>query len=402
MVTLLLISIHTHIYIFTNHKYVLHRGTQLLEDKHEMSMVCLRETDRESQSQLNNYESMYHLQEIEEQKMDQQRRVEISRQRLEAEQQQLQRQQYKADQILETQRQEIEQRELERLEAERIEAKRIEAERLEAERLQAERLEAERLEAERLQAERLEAERLEAERLQAERLQAERLQAERLQAERLQAERLQAERLQAERLQAERLEAERLEAERLQAERLQAERLQAERLQAERLQAERFEAQRMEAELNTQRKLQSSNFMHQHHTSPLANTEEHLLGQSLTVNTKEAISVVQGLWQSPDSTVRFRSPPAPPRMMDARNKLPFDIHMDSSMTQHAMSSNKHHQGYNVQMYNDQENHHSYHASHHSYTGQEQHTYGNHNLQNSYHYQMQVQKIFVSFVSFEYV
>lgn len=335
-------------------------------------MVCLHETDRESQSQLNDYENMYRLQEMQEEqkKLDQQRRaVEMSgRQRLEVEQQQLQRQSYKTDnQILETQRQEIEQRELERLKAER----------LEAERLEAKRAEAERLEAERLEAERLEAERLETERLQAERLQAERLQAERLQAERLQAERLQAERLQAERLEAERLEAERLE---------------AERLQAERLRAERFEAQRIEAELNTQRKLQSSNFMHQHHTSPLANTEEHLLGQSLTVNTKEAISVVQGLWQSPDATVnalRFRSPPALSRMIDARNKLPFDIHMDSSMTQHVMSSSKHHQGYNVQMYNDQENHHGYHASHHDYTGQEQHTYGNHSLQNSYHYQMQV-------------
>jgi len=299
-------------------------------------MVCLRETEQESQSQLNNYENVYHLQEIEEQKIDQQRRaVEINRQRFEAEQQQLQRQQYKADnQILETQRQEIEQRELERLEAERIKAERLEAERLQAERLEAERLEAERLEAERLQAERL------------------------------------------------------------QAERLQAERLEAERLQAERLQAERFEA-----ELNTQRKLQSSNFMHQHtHTSPLANTDEHLLGQSLTVNTKEAISVVQSLWQSPDTTAhssRFRSPPTPPRMVDTRNKLPFDIHMDSSMTQHAMSSNKHHQGYNVQMYNDQENHHSFHTPHHGYAGQEQHTYGSHSLQNSYHYQMQVWKTFVS-------
>ncbi|XP_011640900.1 uncharacterized protein LOC105429548, partial [Pogonomyrmex barbatus] len=234
--------------------------------------------DGESQSQLNNYESMYHLQEIEEQKLNQQREAEISRQRLQVEQQELQRQQYEVEnQVLETQRQEAEQRELERLESERIEA-------------------------------------------------------------------------------------------------------------------ERLEAQRMEAELNTQRKLQSSNFMHQHHTSSLVvNPEEHLLGQSLTVNTKEAISVVQGLWQSPDTTVnasRFRSLPVTSRIVDSRNKLSFDIHMDSSMTQHAISSNKHHQGYNMQVYNDQENHQSY-TQHHSYSGQDQHvTYGNPNLQNSYHYQIQ--------------
>ncbi|XP_077258872.1 uncharacterized protein LOC143895515 [Temnothorax americanus] len=296
----------------------LERRAQFLEKQHEMPMVCLRETGGESQSQLNNYENMYHLQEIEEQK--QRREAEISRQRL-AEQQELQRQQYAAEvenQVLETQRQEAEQRELERLETERIEAERLEAQRMEAERLEAQRMEAERLEAQRMEAERLEAQRMEAERL---------------------------------------------------------------------------EAQRMEAELNTQRKLQSTNFMHQHHTSSLpVDTEEHLLGQSLTVNTKEAISVVQGLWQSPDVAVnasRFRSPPVAPRMVDSRNKLSFDIHMDSSMTQHAMVSNKHHQGYNVQVYNDQENHQSYHTPHQSYSGQDQHIgYGNHSLQNSYHYQMQ--------------
>lgn len=237
-------------------------------------MVCLRETDDESQPQLSNYENMYHLQEIEEQKLNQQRReAEINRQRLQAEQQELQRQQYEIEnQVLETQRQEAERRELERLEAEKL------------------------------------------------------------------------------------------------------------------------EAQRIEAELNTQRKLQSSNqFIHQHHTLSLAaDAEEHLLGQSLTVNTKEAISVVQGLWQSPDTTMRFRNHPVAPRIVDSRNKLPFDIHMDSSMTQHAMSSNKpHHQGYNMQVYNDQENHQSYHAQHHSYSDQEQHVgYANHSLQNSY-YQIQV-------------
>lgn len=242
-------------------------------------MDCLRGADGESQSQLNNYENMYHLHEMEEQKLDQQRReAEISRQRLEAEQQELQRQQYEVEkQVLATQRQDAKQRELERLEAERLEVQ-----------------------------------------------------------------------------------------------------------------------QRMEAELSSQRKLQTSNFMLQDHVSTLAaETEEHLLGQSLTVNTKEAISVVQSLWQSPAAaanTSRFRTPVAP-RMVDSQNKLSFDIHMDSSMTQHAMASNKHHQGYNVSVYNDQENHQSYHA-HHSYSEEQQAAYVNHGLQNSYHYQMQVQKIFI--------
>ncbi|XP_011057313.1 PREDICTED: uncharacterized protein LOC105147766 isoform X2 [Acromyrmex echinatior] len=248
----------------------LERRAQFLGNKHEMSMICLRETGGESQSQLNNYENMYHVQEVEEQKLNQQRReAEINQQRLQAEQE-LQRQQYESqvkNQVLETQRQEVEQR----------------------------------------------------------------------------------------------------------------------------LETERIEVERLEAQRNS-RPLQSTNFMHQHHTSSLTvDTEEHLLGQSLTVNTKEAISVVQGLWQSPDAAAnasRFRSPPVASRMVDSRNKLPFDIHMDSSMTQHAMSSNKHHQEYNVQVYNDQENHQSYHTQHHSYSQDQHVVYGNHNLQNNYHYQMQ--------------
>jgi len=252
-------------------------------------MDCLRGADRESQSQLNDYENMYRLQEIEKQKLDQQRR-EIEINRLQAEQE-LQRQYEVEKQVLETRRQEAEQRELERLEAERIEAERLEVQ------------------------------------------------------------------------------------------------------------------QRMETELNSQRKLQSSNFMHQEpHISSLTETEEHLLGQSLTVNTKEAISLVQGLWQSPDTSInssRFRSPVAP-RIVDPRNKLPFDIHMDGSMTQHAMASNKHHQAYSVQVYNDQENHQSYHA-HHSYSDQDQQTpYVNHGLQNSYHYQLQVRKSVSLFSYYIYI
>ncbi|CAL7946506.1 unnamed protein product [Xylocopa violacea] len=191
-------------------------------------------------------------------------------------------------------------------------------------------------------------------------------------------------------LQTQRREAEQRELERLEAERIEAERIEAERIEAERIEAERLEAQRMEAELNSQRKLQSS-FMHQHHTSSLnTDPEEHLLGQSLTLNTKEAISVVQDMWRSPDAvsiTPNFRNPMTP-RIPDSKAKLTFDIHMDGSMTQHAMSSSKHHSGYNVQSYNDQENHQNY-PTHQSYSNQEHQTpYGNPALHNTYQYQMQ--------------
>lgn len=182
-----------------------------------------------------------------------------------------------------------------------------------------------------------------------------------------------------------------LETQRRKAEQRELERLEAERIEAERIEAERLEAQRMEAELNSQRKLQSS-FMHQHHTSSLnTEPEEHLLGQSLTVNTKEAMSVVQDMWRSPDTvptTPNFRTPMTP-RISDAKTKLSFDIHMDSSMTQHAMSNSKHHSGYNIQPYNDQENHQNY-SAHQSYSNQEhQNSYSNPGLHNTYQYQMQV-------------
>ncbi|XP_012151742.1 uncharacterized protein LOC100880623 isoform X2 [Megachile rotundata] len=182
-----------------------------------------------------------------------------------------------------------------------------------------------------------------------------------------------------------------LESQRREAEQRELERLEAERIEAERIEAERLEAQRMEAELNSQRKLQVSNFMHQHHTSSLTtDPEEHLLGQSITANTKEAISVIQDMWRSPDAvhnTPNFRTPMTP-RIPDSKTKLSFDIHMDSSMTQHAMSSSKHHSGYSIQPYNDQENHQNY-SVHQSYSNQEHQTsYGNPGLHNAYQYQIQ--------------
>ncbi|XP_076177395.1 uncharacterized protein LOC143151837 isoform X2 [Ptiloglossa arizonensis] len=189
------------------------------------------------------------------------------------------------------------------------------------------------------------------------------------------------------------LENQRREAEQRELERLEAERIETQRIEAERLEAQRLEVQqRMEAELNSQRKLQASSFMHQHHTSSLtADPEEHLLGQSLTVNTKEAMSVVQDMWRSPDTvhtTPNFRSSMAP-RIPDSKIlKMCFDIHMDSSMTQHAMSSSKHHSGYNVQPYNDQENHQNY-STHQNYSNQEHpSSYGSSGLHNTYQYDIQ--------------
>ncbi|XP_043663490.1 uncharacterized protein LOC122626937 isoform X2 [Vespula pensylvanica] len=342
-------------------RYLLKRQNQDMQKKYsdlDIDDKCSRNPDLQNQQKIMERDSQnhsitlqelqQHRQEFAQQKMVQrqhnlelQRReiehLEIERHRIQIEQQQeLQRQQYEVDKLtLENQRHDAKQQELKRLEAERLEAERIEAERIEAERIEAERIEAQRIEAERIEAQRIEAERIEAERI-------------------------------------------------------EAQRIEAERIEAERIEAERIEAQRMEAELNTQRKLQTS-YLHSHHTSSLStDNEEHLLGQSLTVNTKEAISAVQDLWHSPSvtpATPRFRNPIAP-RMTDSRTKLSFDIHMDSSMTQHAMSS-KHHQGYNIQPYEDQENHQSFHSSHQSYVPPAQHTpYGNHGLQNTYHYQIQ--------------
>ena len=172
---------------------------------------------------------------------------------------------------------------------------------------------------------------------------------------------------------------------------LDRQRLQVEQqeLQRQQYEAENQVLETQRRELNSQRKLQSS-FIH--HTSSLnTNPEEHLLGQSLTVNTKEAMSVVQDMWRSPDTvstTPNFRTPMTP-RIPDAKSKLSFDIHMDSSMTQQAMSSSKHHSGYNVQPYNDQENHQNY-STHQTYSNQEHQTsYNNSGLHNTYQYQIEV-------------
>ncbi|XP_066588333.1 probable inactive serine/threonine-protein kinase bub1 [Prorops nasuta] len=172
-------------------------------------------------------------------------------------------------------------------------------------------------------------------------------------------------------------------------ERLKAERLEAERIEAERIEAERIEAQRMEAEFSAQQKIQShsSDYIHQHHTHPSTETDERL-SQSLTMNTKEAMSIVQGLWNSSDTAVvttpQYRNTPLP-LMVDNREKLSFNIHMDSTMTQNVISGNKHHSEYSMQPYNDQENHQTYSAN---YSNNEHQTsYGAHSLPNPF-YQMQ--------------
>lgn len=184
---------------------------------------------------------------------------------------------------------------------------------------------------------------------------------------------------------------------------LERRRLEAERIEAERIEAERIEAVRMEAELNRQRSKMraSSSYIGQHHRTP-ASTDpvvEHLLGQSITVNTKEAMSVVQDLWHSPEQSIAGRGVVVPiqPTAMGhsmpphGRGKLSFDIHMDSSMTQqHAITGNKQHhqQQYNIHTYGEQENHQHYPSA---YASPEQHQspYGNHGYHNAYHYQIQV-------------
>lgn len=232
-------------------------------------------------------------------------------------------------------------------------------------------------------------EQLEIARHQNEQFELDRQQREELSRLRYESEQLEFKRLEAERLEQQRYEAEKQEYnKRLEAERIEAERIEAERIEAERIEAERIEAQRMEAELRRQQKLQSSNFLNQHQSSSTV-SDDHLLGQSMTVNTKEAMSTVQELWQSPNTSgsSSMNNRPVDHRMPDTREKLSFNIHMDSSMTQHAMSTSKHHQGYNVsiQNYNDQENNQIYHTP---FTNQEHQSFGGHTVHNPYHYQVQ--------------
>lgn len=225
-----------------------------------------------------------------------------------------------------------------------------------------------------------------------ERCRNEQLELQRQQTEELERLRYEAEQLEFKRLEAERLEAESLELQRFEAEQQEYKRLEAERIEVERIEAERIEAQRMEAELRRQQKMQSSTYMSQHQSSSTA-TEEHLLGQSLTVNTKEAMSAVQELWQSPEGegSSPMINRPMEHRMADARTKLAFNIHMDSSMTQHVMSTSKHHQGFSVpiQTYDDQENNQIYPVS---FSNQDHQTFGGHAVHNPYHYQVQVSKV----------
>ncbi|KAK0081319.1 hypothetical protein PV325_012391 [Microctonus aethiopoides] len=172
--------------------------------------------------------------------------------------------------------------------------------------------------------------------------------------------------------------------------------LERQRIEAERIEAERIESQRMEAELSRQSKLQSSNYMQHSSSGTIETNVEQLLGQSLTVNTKEAMSVVQDLWHSPsDTTSPLMQSPMAHRMVDARSKLSFDIHIDSSMTQqHAMSTSRHHTSYNLQSYHDQENHQNYNSPFNHPPAPEHHQspYQNHEIQNPYHsYQVQQQQ-----------
>ncbi|XP_011300124.1 uncharacterized protein, partial [Fopius arisanus] len=105
-------------------------------------------------------------------------------------------------------------------------------------------------------------------------------------------------------------------------ERQRREEIERQRIEAERIEAERIESQRMEAELSRQRKI-PQNYLH--HTSANCSLDpsmEHLLGQSITVNTKEAMSVVQDLWHSPnESTSPIVPSPMQHRMPKNEGKM---------------------------------------------------------------------------------
>lgn len=98
----------------------------------------------------------------------------------------------------------------------------------------------------------------------------------------------------------------------------------------------------------------------------------------------------QSLWHSPvteDQTQRIPVTPVVHKMQNEGNKFHFNIHMDSSMTQHAMSAAKNHQAYNPPVYNDQENLPQY---MNSYNNDENQSSFNQSVgQNSYHYHVQV-------------
>ena len=143
--------------------------------------------------------------------------------------------------------------------------------------------------------------------------------------------------------------------------------------------------------MQSQQSMHSSSFMSHHSSSAV--DEQQLLGQSMTVNTKEALSAVQDLWQSP--TERIMPSPLTHRMPSENCKFSFNIHMDSSMTQNVNSKLPHHQQQqqqsfsgSVQPFNDQENNQHYHNSFSNQ--QQQNSFGNQSmLQNSYHYSLQV-------------
>ncbi|XP_063995335.1 uncharacterized protein LOC135172851 [Diachasmimorpha longicaudata] len=264
--------------------------------------------------------------------------------------------------------------EMERLKFE-VEQKR-EKERLEAEQREMERRQAEQMEMERQRLEEMERQRLaEMERLRREEIERQR----REEMERQRREEMERQRRdEIERQRREEMERQRQE----EMERQRREEIERQRIEAERIEAERIESQRMEAELSGQRKLPQNYLHHTSANSSLDPSMEHLLGQSITVNTKEAMSVVQDLWHSPNDTGSPIVPtPIQHRMADSRAKFSFDIHMDSSMTQNvAMSSSKHHNSY-IPPYHDQENQFAagFSQNHHQ-------SFRNHGIPDPYQYQ----------------
>lgn len=159
--------------------------------------------------------------------------------------------------------------------------------------------------------------------------------------------------------------------------------------EAEQNELKRLEAERLQQQQQHQSLHSSSSYLSQHHSS--TTDEQHLLSQSMTVNTKEAMSAIQDLWQSPASSNTSRVMPSPMvhQGISSASKMTFDIHMDSSMTQNVMVNSKihHQQSYGpMPIYNDQEN-----QFHNSYSSNDHRTsYGSRSaLQSSYHYPIPV-------------
>lgn len=178
----------------------------------------------------------------------------------------------------------------------------------------------------------------------------------------------------------------RMEDERIKISRLEVQKTEAERIEAKKIETDRIEAERMESEFQKQQSLQHVDYFS--HRLSSTSDENNFLGQSMTVNTKEAINAIQDFWQSSDESRSELQSPVLPKDQNNGSKLTFDIHMDSSMTQSVlMSAHKHQQSY-ISSFNDQENN----RYQNTYAPSQHNEYISHSpTQNSYQYSMQVNR-----------